>query len=325
VVPGEAHKAPIAVIIPVYNVTAFLEEAIVSVIAQDYQRKDIIVVDDGSSPEQASQIHSICNRLTNITMIRQPHIGPAAARHLGVSHTSADLVVFLDGDDIMLPGTLTHFANALWEHPEAIAAYGRLVKVDENADIISDPKPQTHCLVSGRNVLLMQLAGRFILSNGTVCIRREALERIAPKTHALKQGEDWVLWCHLALSGNIVPAGERVVLHYRRHRQNTSSAALDDPSSLFEAFETVFSDPAFICAIGVKKLNALQETLLCLIHAQLGDRYAYHSQWQKAIYHLSRGARYIKTAAVAPSGPFVLRPISLERTIKALPGLKMIT
>lgn len=319
---SDSHGPSIAVIIPVYNVTHFLEEAIASVTAQDYQSKSVIVVDDGSAPEHASHIHSIVDRLANTTLIRQPHIGPAAARHLGVAHTSADIVLFLDGDDIMLPGTLTHFANVLREHPEAIAAYGRHVKIDEHANAISRPVPEPHYLVSGRDVLLMQLAGRLLLSNGAVCIRREALERVSPQNHALQHGEDWVLWCHLALSGHIVSAGDRVVLHYRRHRQNISSAALDDPSSLFAAFEMVFTDPLIISALGVPKISALQETLLGKLHAQLGQRYASRSEWQKAIYHLSRGARYLDTAAVAPSGPFVLRPISLKRTMRALPHLR---
>src|SRR5579884_4086210 len=282
----------LAVITPVYNVTAYFEQALASAAGQDYPFKEIIVVNDGSDTEQSAEITRICGRFPAVTLLQQEHGGAAKARRTGITHTSADWILFFDADDILLPGTLSYFADVLQAHPEAIAAYGRRVMIDREGKIISEPKPAPEGMVSGREVLPMQLSGRFLLSNGTVCMRKSIVETMP--FYNLRQGEDWVLWCHLALAGHIIPAGERIVLQYRRHDKNASNNYIKDPSLLYTALDVVFTDPLFIHAVGEQRLKELYETYSCRIHAQLASGYAAQSDRQKAMDYLIKGAKYIR-------------------------------
>jgi glycosyltransferase involved in cell wall biosynthesis len=285
----------IAVIIPVYHVTRFLEEAIASVVAQGDAAREICVVDDGSAPEQAAVIAAACAKFPRVVLVRQPHAGAAAAREAGIAKTRAPLILFLDADDMLLAGALEHLMGSMQRHPDCAATYGRMRNVDAGGAIMDEEaRPSVAQLVSGRQLLLMLLEKQFLLYNGTVCMRRSALEAIRPRHHALTLGEDWVLWCHLALFGDMVAAGERVVLHYRRHDRNISSTLLDDPSAVFASIEAVFSDPIFRDALGIQELQALHARCTGRMHAYLASGYAKRLQWDKARMHMAQGGRFIK-------------------------------
>src|SRR6185369_9046911 len=118
------NMGKIAVIIPVYNVTTFLEKTIRSVVTQNYPHKEIIVVDDGSKEEAAAEIRRICTLFPDVMLLRQKNAGVAAARHTGLLHASAEFVAYIDADDLFCSGTLAFFASALKKNPDAIAVYG---------------------------------------------------------------------------------------------------------------------------------------------------------------------------------------------------------
>lgn len=282
--PAATH---ITVIIPVYNVTGFLEEAIYSAITQNYAHKEIIVVDDGSSAEPAAEIQRICNLFTGVILLREPHKGEAAARERGIQYSTAEFVLFLDADDVLCPGALRYLAGALQRHPGAVAVYGKLLSMNESGQLTGRP-PRPQLTVSGNELLCGLLKGSVSLYNGAVCMRRAAVQKLAPDNHHLRLGADWVFWCHLALSGDIVAAGERIVLHCRNHEKSISFALLDDPSAIFEAREVVYTDPAFIRGVGKERLLALRKECFCAINLQLASMYAAQSDLQRAAIYFHK-------------------------------------
>jgi glycosyltransferase involved in cell wall biosynthesis len=100
--PG-IHTTPlISVIIPVYNVSAFLPEALESVQNQTYRNLEIILVDDGSTDGSGK----ICDTYTSdnrIRVIHQQNLGLSGARNTGLNAMTGDLLVFFDSDDKLHP------------------------------------------------------------------------------------------------------------------------------------------------------------------------------------------------------------------------------
>lgn len=92
----------VSIIIPAYN-ARFLGEAVQSVFDQTYRDFELIVVDDGSP---GSAIKEICDSFSGVRYIRQANAGPSVARNLGIREARAQLIAFLDDDDIWLPGKL---------------------------------------------------------------------------------------------------------------------------------------------------------------------------------------------------------------------------
>lgn len=115
----------ISVIIPLYNKEAIIERTLTSVLSQDYDDFEVIIVDDGSTDNSLSiverelpQIKRKFNANTNVEIIRQENGGPSKARNTGVKHAKGEWIVFLDADDEFLPGALSHFAELLNKHPQ---------------------------------------------------------------------------------------------------------------------------------------------------------------------------------------------------------------
>ena len=106
-----------SIIIPLYNKAGFITEAIASVQAQTYPAAHIIVVDDGSTDEGASQVAAMHD--PRISLVRQPNAGVSVARNRGIELATDDLVLFLDADDRYLPQFLETVVSLATRFPEA--------------------------------------------------------------------------------------------------------------------------------------------------------------------------------------------------------------
>lgn len=96
----------IAVIVPCYNQGKYLSDALDSLLAQTFVDWECIVVDDGSTDNSAAVAKTYVAKDSRIRYVYQKNAGPSAARNKGVALTSAPLIFFLDGDDIILPELL---------------------------------------------------------------------------------------------------------------------------------------------------------------------------------------------------------------------------
>lgn len=97
----------ISVIIPLYNKEAIIERSLMSVLSQDYDDFEVVIVDDGSTDRSADIVRSIKDE--RIRFFSQENGGPSKARNTGVKHAKGDWIVFLDADDEFLPGALKRF------------------------------------------------------------------------------------------------------------------------------------------------------------------------------------------------------------------------
>ena len=274
----------LSIIIPVYNVTDYLEPALESVQKQDMPEIETIVVDDGSDSLAAQVIEEICAKFERVTVIHQKNMGQAAARKAGVDKAQSDAVLFLDADDMLLPGAAKHLVAFLQQHPSAVACYGRKVNADEHGDVSAGVAlPQTHEAVSG-NVLSSLLKGKPLLSNGSVCIRKSALDKVEFPQH-MHQGEDWVTWCYLALQGDILYAGDKTVLAIRDHEKRVSSQAFKNPTLLFSMLDRVFDEMVFIQAVDAKDLAFYRMVHTHTIHMHLWLHYKDSGQIPQALKH----------------------------------------
>ncbi len=117
-------KAPtstlqVSVIIPAYNMQAYLAEAIKSVLNQTLAVNEIIVVDDGSSDKTAE----VAASFSTATLIRQENAGAAEAMNNGVRHSSGPLIAFLDADDVWQPEKIEKQVQFLKSNPNNVALF----------------------------------------------------------------------------------------------------------------------------------------------------------------------------------------------------------
>ena len=104
----------ISVIIPLYNKEPIIEKSLRSVLSQDYDNFEVVVVNDGSTDRSAEIVKSIDD--PRIRLIEQENGGPSKARNTGVKNAKGEWIVFLDADDELLPGALKYYATLIQTH-----------------------------------------------------------------------------------------------------------------------------------------------------------------------------------------------------------------
>ena len=92
----------ISVIIPVYNVEAFLEEALNSIVSQSMRDIEIICVNDGSTDNSAQILQEFSLKDSRVKVFTQKNQGVSAARNTGIQHANGEYIVFFDGDDFYI-------------------------------------------------------------------------------------------------------------------------------------------------------------------------------------------------------------------------------
>jgi glycosyltransferase involved in cell wall biosynthesis len=196
----------VSVMIGVYNGAPYLGEAIESVLEQDYEPIELIVVDDGSTDGSAE----VAGSFPQVVVIRQENGGNGAARNRAVGLASGALYAFLDADDRFTLGKLRLQKSALDADPRLDMVFGHVREflspdLDERARAMLRPPAPEPMPWTAPNLML---------------IRRESFQRVGPFTTAVRVGVtvDWF--------ARAVEAGLRylvlpeVVLERRLHTQN---------------------------------------------------------------------------------------------------------
>jgi glycosyltransferase involved in cell wall biosynthesis len=123
----------VSIVTPSYNQAAFLEETMRSVLEQDYEPIEYVVVDDGSTDGSVEIVERYADRLAWWTA--QETRGQAAALNLGFEHTTGDYMAFVNSDDALLPGAITALVDALESAEDVLLAYGDALTYQDRREI----------------------------------------------------------------------------------------------------------------------------------------------------------------------------------------------
>lgn len=91
----------ISIIIPVHNADEYLDECLKSIVSQDYKNIEVLLVDDGTSPESPAIYEKYRGQCSGISVIQGKQDGPAKARNRGLERVSGEYIVFIDADDYL--------------------------------------------------------------------------------------------------------------------------------------------------------------------------------------------------------------------------------
>src|SRR5204863_6401344 len=108
---ARAMNPLVSIVTPSYNQAAYLEDTIGSVLAQDYEPIEYVVVDDGSTDGSVEILRRYEGRLT--AAIKQENAGQVAALNRGFARTSGAYMGYLNSDDTLLPGAVARMVAEL--------------------------------------------------------------------------------------------------------------------------------------------------------------------------------------------------------------------
>ncbi|MBN1657065.1 MAG: glycosyltransferase [Anaerolineae bacterium] len=217
----------VSVVIPTYNRADLICETIDSVLDQTVSGVEVIVIDDGSTD-------STCELLNKryggrIRYLYQPNHGRAAARNRGVALSRGEYLLFLDSDDMLLPGGLGHEVAYLDAHQEIDVVYTDGYFCDRVGNEIGRIAAARAPHVAG-DMLRYLVLSNTIMACHSAMVRRRALDRVGPPyfDESLHGTEDEDLWIRLAAAGSRFDYMDVLTCMYRVHATNASRF---DPAS----------------------------------------------------------------------------------------------
>jgi len=180
----------VSVIIPTHNRAAFLEEAIESILFQDYKDFELIVVDDGSTDGTRELIRTYGER---VIYLHQDNKGVSCARNRGIENSTGKYIAFLDSDDKWLPKKLSSQIDFFSCNTDAMICHTEEIWVRNGVRVNPMKK---HKKYSG--MIFERVLPLCIVSPSSVMIRRDLFLGIGLFDESLPACEDYDLWLRIA-------------------------------------------------------------------------------------------------------------------------------
>jgi len=275
----------VSAVVPVHNGSAYVAEAVQSVLGQTRPPVECLVIDDGSTDETAEVVRQFGNA---VAYVRQDRIGVSGARNRGVALARGALVAFLDHDDVWLPTKLEHQLEAFAARGATIALCAMDV-IDERGTVRRTLRLRPRDdLITG----MLTFDGTETVScSSTGLMRREELLNIGGFDPALSVSADWDLLFRMALAGPVAYVDEPLV-RYRVHGANMSSDIAAMERDMTYAFAKAFADPRLPDALRGRKRRAYAR-----MYRMLAGSYAGSRRRAAAVRTLAIALRYDPTIA----------------------------
>ena len=160
---NEGRGLPVvSVVMPVYQVSDYIDDAISSVLSQTFSDLELIIVDDGSTDGSGEKCDAWANSDSRIIVFHQNNAGQSSARNLALSKAKGDYLLFVDSDDFLQPCLLEFALQRLQDTDSDICFFkylilkqnGKLEPYKESAifpqDLLAAPKETLKYLMEQR-------------------------------------------------------------------------------------------------------------------------------------------------------------------------------
>jgi glycosyltransferase involved in cell wall biosynthesis len=227
----------VSVIIPTYNRLPMLKEAVESVLAQDFEDFELIVVDDGSTDGTVDEITRYGGRVKLLQ--HKENRGVSAARNSGILHARGKYIGFLDSDDLWVKGKLKTQVNFLDENPQYPLCYTDEIWIRRGKRVNPMVK---HAKFSGW--ILEKCLPLCIISPSSALMRKTLFSKVGLFDEALPVCEDYDLWLRVSVRFPIFFINKKLIVKRGGHPDQLSNRSWGNDRFRVIALEKLLSDPS---------------------------------------------------------------------------------
>ncbi len=221
----------VTVLIDTHNHQHFIEDAINSVLKQDFpsSETEILVVDDGSTDNTAEIVRKFASR---VRLLCRVNGGQAAAFNTGIPEARGEIIAFLDGDDWWAPGKLTAVTGAFTANAGVgLVGHGITVVPLDGRQRTEVPREVTRFrITSPRDARTFRMQRGF-LGTSRMAYRREVLARIGSIPEAIRFEADEYLFTLAGFFADVMILRESLTF-YRVHDSNLFQLTSGDEQAI---------------------------------------------------------------------------------------------
>jgi len=225
----------VSVIIPTYNRLPMLKEAVDSVLAQDFEDFELIVVDDGSNDKTAEEIKRYGGRVKLFQ--HSENRGVSAARNKGISHARGKYIAFLDADDLWVKGKLKIQVNFLDDNPHYPLCYTDEIWIRKGKRV--NPKIK-HAKYSGW--IFEKCLPLCIISPSSAMMRKTLYSKVGLFDEALPVCEDYDFWLRTSARFPIFFINRKLIIKRGGHPDQLSQRSWGNDQYRVVAMEKLLSE-----------------------------------------------------------------------------------
>ena len=185
----------ITVLMSVHNGRPFLSEAVHSILNQDFDDFEFIIIDDGSTDGSADDLARWAQSDSRIRLFHQENRGLPVALNRGLRESRAALIARMDADDISHPTRFRLQRDFLLAHPDVGVLGTGIGRIDAHGR----ESPESWPLPSSPGLTLWRTLFDSALAHPTIMARRNILEQAGGYDEAFPRAQDYELWMRLAL------------------------------------------------------------------------------------------------------------------------------
>ena len=209
----------VSVIIPAYNADKYIERTIRSVLLQDYENIEIIIIDDGSTDNTATVVKKLVNEDKRLHYVHQRNGGVSSARNHGYKLSKGEYLAFLDADDVWLPENIRKKVEHLQNDPVTGLVHSDALLIDENDKPLDEIKKGKSGWILDD---LLSWNGTCIPAPSSILVKREVVDTAGGFDTNLSTAADQEFFFRVAAKYKIGRV-EEITWQYRMHSQNMHS------------------------------------------------------------------------------------------------------
>lgn len=207
----------VSVIIPVYNRSNSLKDAVESVLLQTYKPSEIIVIDDGSFLPASTILKNYKSHIKIITL--ENNKGVSCARNEGIKKSTGKYIAFLDSDDIFLPKKIENQLQFMQDNGYYVSHTDEFwYRKDRWVNQNNNSKKYG-------GYILDKITDRCRISPSSLMVEREVFEKCGVFNENLEVCEDYDISLRFALNYNIGYLDKKLIIK-RAIEENSLSAGI---------------------------------------------------------------------------------------------------
>jgi len=224
----------VSVILPTYNRAWTLNDAIDSVLAQDYPYIELIIIDDGSTDDTQTRLLEYGNKIKVLT---QENKGVSAARNIGIKKSGGSLIALIDSDDAWDKKKISCQVEFFAQHPDALICQTNEIWIRNKKRV--NPKVK-HKKPSG--MIFEPSLDLCLVSPSAVMMRRALFDLKGYFDEAFTVCEDYDLWLRVSSTLPVFLIDKPYTIKRGGHKDQLSSFHSQDKFRIRSLIKLIKSD-----------------------------------------------------------------------------------